>query len=1200
MTRHNRFRLRRIAVGAVAAYQELTTLKSNTSGEHWITPTGIPGPIGAVNTTRRTKLVARYPNNAGGTLYPIQTEQFKSRELSGGSMIHCTGHVKLPAGYVAGEKVGIGYSDTHSFPAAPNWATLTAGGDNHRIELSVYEPRLHWVSFTQPSLGDLLTVAITDNIGTQTYSWRMNGNDSTDYIWTAYSLSQLIKSITQDPNGRYRCFDGCTVPPNEVGDYRQQRPMSDVQNHFGNSAIPNSMGARFGGIMSIATGGAGGGGGLYSPAPRVSLTNPSSLGRDRWPDNNGQNVSGFYIWPRYAAGNPENYTVDVTVTRAHQQPYDTETTAFQATHYLDYTGATGNFTIYPNLRIWFRDGIGTFLGNAEVVGQVDNGTTGRLYLRKCYGTFPPGATFTEAYDTAATYGSVTATMDANGLRRVVLTGASSGATADIEWIANGVLSLSNRSGPFTDNEVITSTDGGSALINGAATQSACEVVLNCTTATVGITATSGTVTPINDASPRVTYYATFDAATATPDSPWFNGHQVHQIERKMAFKRVSDDVAHPHLEAWFRTSWSRDGTVIDRQVTVENPKMFANVRDYWYDAEVFVGGVSQTAGQAKYRLLYHAMWERWTWYAAKPFGMCDAADFMRARLVDSWYRRPTEDRTVMMSPKLRGSYYADGDGHPWHSIRTNGEWNYEKSLKPDGGYVRPTLNEPLYRGSWLFDTLGGYKPELGLYNAVTWMFWTGDTIASWPSMLAMADNVAGAFGFACRDEHQTGEFENAPPHFYLKWGVSSEQSKDVETDVYGTKTGGLGGGPDISFGRPMAYNDNETRQKVVTQKYNLKPHFLPPNTHTPEIGTYSAYIVCPEKRLYDAQEQFAWYYQTNQGNGRGQNIPKAGGTPGDVNHVLAYSIGSNRAYAWCMREVLAAAFMKFEGARRRTMWKRAAQDSVNHYNVITPKRMWGKYEGPYNYANKAVGTAIGYKGISDDWDQIYDESVPNALNTYWKEANDAWGANSPGQTVSGDTFKSHYVSWVIKRSRDLEVADANVGIQAQTWNLKCLDNTPDPPNNWTWFLGGGGVTYLGTMWQFQDMITIAGDALAVAAPDHTCRFWNDTDGSMADLMALMASFSDTRKRNMIHSPTVADVPMQGTYNMPRYHAIALHTLAYYHADSAIRTRAQYYIDLIYSTWPMSQTVTMSDGTVRTADKSVMQLGLVPESAIVSW
>ncbi|MFM8989786.1 MAG: hypothetical protein ACKOUS_09180, partial [Alphaproteobacteria bacterium] len=170
----------------------------------------------------------------------------------------------------------------------------------------------------------------------------------------------------------------------------------------------------------------------------------------------------------------------------------------------------------------------------------------------------------------------------------------------------------------------------------------------------GRRAVEGVLEPVNDPVPRREWVARFADGSDTPDSPWFDGPLLRQVERCAAF--VSRGEAHPHLEAWFRVSRDATGRVVDRQVSVENPRMFAAAREHRYDATVRVDGASRTEQPAeRWRNLLHAPWESWRWAEAKPFGMCSAADFMRARLVLPWTRFPAEDRTAEMACKLRGA-----------------------------------------------------------------------------------------------------------------------------------------------------------------------------------------------------------------------------------------------------------------------------------------------------------------------------------------------------------------------------------------------------------------------------------------------------------------------------------------------------------------------------------------------------------------
>ena len=150
---------------------------SASSGAHWVTPFGIPFKYGAVPASKKDRIFARYPAGPTGRLYSIQTEQFKTR--GDGTLIHCTGHLKLPAGYVARHVVEIGYSDTATHPPAPSWDALVKEGTDFIVKLSIWEPRVHFLMLNQaPLKGDKITIEITDSKGRLSYTHVFNPDAS--------------------------------------------------------------------------------------------------------------------------------------------------------------------------------------------------------------------------------------------------------------------------------------------------------------------------------------------------------------------------------------------------------------------------------------------------------------------------------------------------------------------------------------------------------------------------------------------------------------------------------------------------------------------------------------------------------------------------------------------------------------------------------------------------------------------------------------------------------------------------------------------------------------------------------------------------------------------------------------------------------------------------------------------------------------
>lgn len=967
-----------------ADFTPFTTLHSASSGEHWVTPFGIPFRFGKVPAAKRDRIFARYPKGPQGLLYPVQTEQFKVR--ADGTLIHCTGHVKLPADYAARHDVEIGFSDSAAPPPAPNWERIATDKTDLVVRLSTWEPRIHWLALSEmPNTGDEISIEFADSKGKLTYrrvfdrapSYR-TVNDAHNHVW-----DQLAKQITQDPNGRYCCYDPTRLPLRES---RAGEPNADhFKPMYANSIVMNDLGLPFGYGHGPQNG------------PRRTLDNPRGDPSERW---NPKSTIGMYIWSRRTSGDPERYSVRVRIKRAPSSK-----TAF------------------------FADEIGTL--------SID-----------------------------------------------------------------------------------------------------------------------GVLKPCAEASRRESWIARFDRSEATPDSPWFSGSLMRQVERRAAFTRVSDGAVQPHLEAWFRVSYDAAGTVIDRQVSVENSKAFASARDYFYDAEVLVDGRSQTRDQPRrYENLFHGRWETWRWAQNKPFGMCDVGDFMRARLIFPWTRYPTEDHTDEMACKLRGSELNFGRNESVAVAYKPG------SYRP---FVRETLNDPLYAGAWDFSGYGGARAELGVFSTWEWWFWTSDTLKTWPSMEAQADNVFGSYGFQLRDNLASGEDALAPPNMYLKWDC---QPGDLRAGKYGLWTG-----------RPL-FNDKVNNP--VGQLHTIKREFAIANSHFPSSGIYSAYLVRPEKCFFDKQEQYTWFTFLSTQSSNIITAPSKTGVPGDAKHHIGYQVSNgNRTYAWPMREILRTAFLKFEGARRRNYWRRVAQDQADHFNVLCARTIWG------------AASVRGVNPDSDNWQTVphWDGWGKPIYGSDWRAGKEM----GPNGTIGLDAFKSAYINMTAMHGMDLGIADFAPGIQVNLWQIMTLEDAPKDK----WFL------LLGTSKSSTIMIkdcVLKKDAQGggtLISESGKFPIWDRND--MKGLFAwLQSKLGDPAYKAALGLPEkiedMQNAVLSVGYSFIKQQQVGLYMLLRYHADPAVRARAKYWIDRIDSTWPGDKP--FNNGGPWLYSKNFQQLDMIPEEKI---
>lgn len=1248
-------------------WQQVTTLKSNTSGAHWVTPVGIPFKHGVagdgiaknVGTTQRTKMFARYPNNGSGTLYPIQTEHFKTR--ADGKQIHCTGHVKLPAGYVALEKVGIGFKTSEATPSTPNWGTLTAGGDDFEVQLSIYRPAVHWISrYTNkyPYPGDKIKVTIADGAGSdlvydhvflneknQVYGY----SDLQDKSWAF----ELMREITVDPSGRYRCFkDG------------------------GNGQLYKSVPYGYYPHRTIT----------YAPNGNANQTEVTyAVGFNTQNRGNDYNIRpykwssgyGFFLWARRVAGNPPTGTVAVDITRATLLTLSNIADLGSSHPWLNYDGSTVDFAVGSS---YWVQGV-TSGARGQIVSRTRVAGAGKIVVSNHFGTFIDNEAliFHDTYDQVAGNGFV----NGAALVKPVIT-SSGGATAKYAGNRDGYACVYDVTGTFVNGHTLTCTNDGTGTISASPGTSDFEVFLGPNSTEGGTDAshgTSGTIPAIQaDRANRVVWTATFNAATATADSPWHSGTEVYQEEKRGPF--MNGATPHPHLECVFRVSTDKDGNKVFREATVENSKMYASpgAIEYFYDAEVFVGGVSQTTGETKYNELIHRPGMEWSWEGqGTKFAMCDPADFMLSRVVPPWKRFSTVDRTVHLRHVVQGGY-VNGAAYTTLTTSARGGLTWEDQR------VRETPNEPLYPANLQYNRLGGGRPELGLFTSFDWAFWTGDVFAAWPTFKGLADNNRTQEAYYRNDAGtaQTG-FVKHTPHPYMDW--------DVYPYKYGANQWKLG----------TWYNDaNMVVGGVPTQYYGLIQPVSSQASHFPSAPQFSAYIAQPQKKFHDSMRGYVWFncLQIMDQNNR-VSTPKTSGVPGDVDHIIGFSgANSNRTSAWPAREYSKLAFIMHEGHPARTTYRRVAQDQADTFNDITSLTRWGYYHTrygkvPYTDAGTEIYVFDSNNRVLDYMIPLLDgETVP--LHSFWTpptySLSVGYGAM---QVTSIDVFKSAYMNMVMMYAADLNAcsgAGPQAGIDLCTWQLKSLEagyNYDGSHAKWHWLLGANGSAYQLAPYNLTLIIknrvgTFAvGDSLTVTAPggssqgqftatvanyfeietgDSTgnyivlegganqpaivtarpvgqtlkcghdwtivaspsgatadsngeCyeRFHSVTapvttvfSGSDPDMTAyfenqIMAFINYYLDLDVIDETTADhDLDYVTGYNFEKQQQGGLMMLSRHHSDPAVRTRAKYYFDLINSTWSHNDARSTSDYPSGTRSDRFQQLDFSDDSDLTAW
>lgn len=996
-------------------FVQVTTLRSNTSGAHWVTPFGIPFGRGAVPIAKKHKMVARYPNNPSGTLYPIQIDNELTWNADA-SQRHAAGHVKLPVGYVAQEKVGIGYSDTYVFGAAPDWAAVTSNyNSDFQAKLSVYNPKI--VLFNSigsgARIGDEITIALTDSIGTQTYTLKLN---TTDYasIQPEMIYFAIMRMITQDPSGRFMCYENMPAKPLAF-DVRKNNP-ADPYANFGQWGL-SSRRAKITQNAHMSTGiGNWPGGGWAAPflPANWSSTYPASI-----PGGT------FMIWPRWKAGNPDDFTATVTITPKGRQ-MSLSNASITAGRKFAFTLNTGTITAGQTL---------TCSSGATATIAAKNGSV--LILQSINEI--PGA-LTGSFTTATGTGTMGADQG-----HPTITGATSGATAKLvaklTYLGVNYHYITDVVGTFTAGETVNGEVDGTATVS--AVPDALSTWKFNTTSGDNVGVYTGNLPTLLAASNRELYTANWADGVDAPMSPWFgydatHGRQIRQIIRKVPLKNGSN-VEHPHLRARMIVSFDNTGAEVDHQLIVESPLMHAWATDHIYDVtEINVGGVNQiSAILDDYKQLMHVPWAKWRWSKTKPVGLCDPVHFMQnpngAYLIPNWRRIPTRD--------MRQGFRAFTRGADTWGDNTNGGSEAEMLSGPRGGWSKSKSNLPLYAGPWKFDASGGASPSIGVYTFWEWAFWVGDIFLNLPEMVAACDNSWGAFPLWPRDEANEPGWEDTTPHLYTRWFTASYASRQA---------------PDANKIKIAAneYEHNMQHSNSAPRKWSLWPgcanggygfsRLISPS-HSPNYPGRSLYLAIPECHYHEMAEQFGWVMGTNRPATEavyGYSSPKTGEGAGGPGHQLSFStFNGNRTFAWEWRSLIMAAAVIFDRHPRKATWRRACQSFAGHFGYNVSRHWQGMYHTRISQGSNNYRTGI--------MTMLAGEPV--------RSGNDGNTIQAPGQGAGMfDMFKGSYVYNTAIAAMDLEVADCTEGIDFGNGYIKMVMDLP--ADKW-WAFQGLSFTY---------------------------------------------------------------------------------------------------------------------------------------------
>jgi PKD repeat protein len=195
-----------IVVSAPGGFVPLTTMRSNTSGAHWVSPVGLSTAKGAIPAASRGKILARY----AGTTYPCQVDN--EALWTDGTPRHQAIHVRLPAGYVAGSNVEIGYDAAATPPSTPNWSALFAAAPSIDGKVSIFETAMFFwcIANTTAAVGDTLAFSVDGaSSGTQNYSRTYESAAQLSSYWRANEvgiLAEIVRDITRAPAGSVRCY----------------------------------------------------------------------------------------------------------------------------------------------------------------------------------------------------------------------------------------------------------------------------------------------------------------------------------------------------------------------------------------------------------------------------------------------------------------------------------------------------------------------------------------------------------------------------------------------------------------------------------------------------------------------------------------------------------------------------------------------------------------------------------------------------------------------------------------------------------------------------------------------------------------------------------------------------------------------------------------------------------------------------------
>jgi hypothetical protein len=490
--------------------------------------------------------------------------------------------------------------------------------------------------------------------------------------------------------------------------------------------------------------------------------------------------------------------------------------------------------------------------------------------------------------------------------------------------------------------------------------------------------TSGTVHKLHGPSPRVEWTASWTdvAATDAYSQHWLDGTEVRRVIRNVRFRDGSNNL-HPWLDARMEVLYTKDGTIVDGSVTVENGRTQAGARDMQLDiTEINFNGSNRIAGElARWADRYHVVGRKWTWtLAGRPIVRIDQTKHMKAGTLQSWVN-PAQS---WADPPSWGNF------NDALRVRAQGadavnDIPYPETTKlaARGGYARAQPGDPLWAAAVKFDAAGGACQEIGINTLYDYIYTVGDQFALWPQFAGLADNGYGGWPFYFRDEAVGGG--DAPLNLYFKHNAGSLSSAAPHRLTFGKHREAETG---TGEGHALSASPDTFSLWVGTISGGYAARYSTSASHAGAHPARTAYICEPHERFFRSVEQYSWSFLTSVYGV--WSTPKTGGVAGDVDHrIYPSAANGNRTHAWCMRTAIHAASIAPHWHPRRAYLRRVATDLVRWHGEVCDQTIFGLFATqPNKNSNNPlptrqlegdilIGSTPGGMGIIDLFKSVY-------------------------------------------------------------------------------------------------------------------------------------------------------------------------------------------------------------------------------------